>query len=191
MDVRTEHRRLLFEIEKAFGGEASITARGDQGAPGHFLATVDESPERGMRSISTIALSDFEISKQVQGLPLRVELVAAAPTRLSEALEDMVSHISFNIILDSYPCYPEAIYHDVVAHYLPESPLRHIIMLDPFLWPELDTLRFSDRIVTWLMVAPISDPELQFYAKSGFDALVDLMEKHQVDVTDYLRPSIL
>jgi hypothetical protein len=55
----------------------------------------------------------------------------------------------------------------------------------------LEPLKLENKTVNWLLCVPISEIELQYKNKNGFDELENLFEKNGVDVFDLDRKSVI
>lgn len=56
---------------------------------------------------------------------------------------------------------------------------------------KLKPIKLETKIVNWLLAIPISESELQYKIKNGFDNLQNLFEKNEVDIFDLDRKSVL
>jgi len=70
--------------------------------------------------------------------------------------------------------------------------MKHALFVPPFLWEEaLETLELPERTVAWLLAVPISEAEYQFAEREGSEKLEDLFVKHQIDIFNLERESVL
>ena len=142
-------------------------------------------------SYATIALSDFSIGKEVNGVPLRVEFVGACYDEF-DLFPKMVATCAYLIIKEHSTCYPGCIYPDVVSLYMPDSPMKHILFRSPFGWEkDFTSLHFPNKMVAWLLMVPISDQEYQYSRENGSDKLESLFMDQQINIYDLARKSIL
>lgn len=193
MEITAEHRAIYGALVAAFGGsDPTVHAFYDEKEQGSVqVMRVHDRPQEGMTAAGTIGTSDHEIGLAADGLPLRVEFVAAFATE-AKVYEQILATCALGVINSGYKTYPGAIYPDVVGIYVPDSPMRHILLLPPLFWEgELTSLRLSDRVVTWLMPLPISEAELRYAEMNGVEALEDRLIASQVDPTDLWRRSII
>jgi hypothetical protein len=142
-------------------------------------------------SYSTIGLSDSPILKDKRDLGIRAEFVGACASAFPE-FANILATAAFCVINSHWLCHPGAIFPGVVEKHRPESPMRHLIFVPPFLWDEsLQTLQLPDKKVAWLMAVPISESEYGYAIDHGPDALGDVLEQEGIDVFDLDRASIL
>lgn len=138
---------------------------------------------------STLGLSEYDIDFLSENRTLRVELLGASYSCFDK-FANIISSCSFNIINDNFLCLPGVIYPNIIDKYYPDSNMKHILFTYPFLW-NIDDISDSNRIITWLMIIPISDQEFSFVRKNNFELLEDLFEKKQIDIFDLYRNSVL
>ena len=82
---------------------------------------------------------------------------------------------------------------NAVKMYYPKLEAKHLYFTAPFLWDgKLDTLQLNEQIqVNWVLPIPITDNEYKYLEVNGDDALEDLFEKHQIDIFNLSRSSIV
>ena len=155
------------------------------------VLSCSNSPWEGVTSFGTLGLSDHSTGKQVDGIPLGVELVGACYSEF-DFFPNILATCSFNIINSSFKCEPGSIYLNVVEMYV-ESPVKHILFLAPSIWDKkFETLYFQpQKIVAWLQIVPISDKELDYSKANGTEALENLFAREQMDIFDLSRKSVL
>ncbi|WP_234407857.1 suppressor of fused domain protein [Anaerosinus massiliensis] len=192
MSVSNEKKQLANYVANIFDGKASVFTYGDDNEKSKIaILHAEESPNVGETSYSTIGLSDYNIDLDVESGPLRVEIVAAAPSDLKE-YGNVISTCAFNIINSGYSCFPGTIYPDVVQMYYPDYHMKHIMFVSPFLWDEkLETKNMEDKIIAWLQAIPISESEYQYVEKNGVEIFLDLLEKSNIDILDLDRESVV
>ena len=69
--------------------------------------------------------------------------------------------------------------------------MKHVMFSEPFLWDDLSNIEQEDKVITWLMIVPISDAELQYLKEYGSDALETLFEEKNIDIFDLERKSVV
>lgn len=75
--------------------------------------------------------------------------------------------------------------------YFPDSQMKHVLFVTPFLWEDIKTLEFPDKKVAWLLAVPISENEYLFAQEKGTEMLEKLFEQKKIQVFDIERKSIL
>ena len=75
--------------------------------------------------------------------------------------------------------------------YYPNSEMKHMLFVSPFLWEDLKTIDFPNKKVAWLLAVPISGNEYLFAQDKGTDSLEELFGKGKIDIFDLERESIL
>ena len=48
---------------------------------------------------------------------------------------------------------------NVISEYIIDSEMKHVYLMNPFLWNEFETLEFRELCVAWLLIIPISEQE--------------------------------
>ncbi|ASC81594.1 type VII secretion system immunity protein YqcF [Bacillus subtilis] len=192
MGVTQENKVIARTVLGAFGGKPKVTKYWDDNENSNIdILSVSDQPQEGITSYATLGLSDHSINYEVNGTPLRIEIVAAMESA-SDIYANVLSTCAFNIINSNFTCAPGVIFKNVISMYDQETDMRHVMFVSPFLWEEdLELLEFSNKSVTWLMAIPISEGELQVTEKHGSDYLQDLLESKQIDIFDIKRESVV
>ena len=190
MAVSEENKTLARYLREIIGGKPSVGRYWDKPERSSVdIFRADDRPDTGVVSYATLGLSDTSLELDVEGVPLRVELVMAAAAE-HEAAPHILATAAFNIINDGMAIEPGTIFCDVVGMYLDDSDMKHLLFLPPFLWP-LETQRLPRKTVAWLLAVPISNAERAYADEKGTDALEDVFEKEQIDIYDLSRASVL
>lgn len=157
------------------------------------VAVMNDFPEEGIRSFSTLGLSDTEIlDDDGNALDFRVEIFAADDTG-TNIIPDLLFEIYAHMKDDpEWNCIPGSTLEDVIEIWLPDSPMKHVYFAPCFLVEELSEMHHFDQDeVIWVMMIPISQKELEFLLENGDDAFDDLMEQKEVNILDLNRSSVL
>ncbi len=190
--VSEDNKRINKVLKDAFKGKPKYSRYADEEEKSiiDILACVD-SPQEGITSYGTLGLSDYSIGKQVDNVPLGVELVGASQSEF-DVFPNIMSTCAFNVINSHFRCEPDTIHKNVVDMYI-NSPMKHILFGNPFLWEEkLETLYFQPRkVVAWLLLIPISDDELIYADLKGMEVLKNLFEKEQINIFNLYRESVV
>ena len=147
-------------------------------------------PDEDIISYSTIGLSDHSIDYNVDGTPLRVEIVGACAAKFDQ-YSNLLATCAFYIINSKFSIFHGKIFQDMIEMYFPASQMKHVLFVSPFLWEDLKTLVFPDKKVAWLMAVPISENEYLFAQEKGTEMLEELFEQKEIQIFDIERKSIL
>lgn len=193
MRTSKENKLVAAAINETLKGKLSIGRYNDEDEKNIItIITSNNSPQKGVNSFGTVGLNDIEIGFEEEGgKEIRVELLGSAYKEF-EMYPYILSNCVFKIINEQIPCYPGAIYKNMVSGVFPGKAMKHILFKSPFLWggnpKEID---FRDIIITWLYAIPISDEELKFAEEVGFDNLDEKFEEAQIDIFDLNRESVI
>jgi hypothetical protein len=150
-----------------------------------------DKPVRGVVSYGTIGLSDHQLHVPAGRADFGLELVAACDAAVS-SFPDMLATAALCVGKDQWQCYSGAIFNDIVRMYGASKTMSNLCFVDPFLWDDpFLTWDLSQKKVAWLQAIPISDAERDFADEHGFDQLRELFLKHQIDVCDIGRASVV
>lgn len=141
-----------------------------------------------MISYATIGLSEYEINLFNNKKRLRVELLGACDEK-EKFFANILATTALKIMQNKKCSYGDII-QNVISEYKADSEMKHIYLTNPFLWEGFETLEFSDRFVTWLLIVPISDKEKDYAIENGWEALEKKFEEHNIDIFNLKRKSI-
>jgi antitoxin YqcF len=191
MTISVENKIIAKSALNAFGGKPKVLKYWDENNVSNIdvLSAVNR-PYEGITSYATIGLSDHSIEYIVDGSLLRVELVGVSANEY-EHYPNVLATCAFCVINSSFPIFHGEVFRDLITMYYPESEMRHILFVSPFLWDDLKTLEFQDKKVAWLLAVPISEKEYRFAQKKGIDSLEQLFEQKDINIFDLERKSIL
>lgn len=183
-------KRIAYIERKAIGGVPTIYRYWDaNNVKCVDIYEADNRPENMIRTCATIGLSQTDINLMSENKDLRIELVGSCDNSEKD-FPNIVATVAFEIMDKGDSCYGDII-DNVISEYVEESEMEHVYLMNPFLWEELDTIDFSDKWVTWLMIIPISNKEKFYALKNGYDALENLFEEKQIDIYDLHRKSVV
>ena len=156
------------------------------------LLSVPDPERNGVLLFGTISLFEKEFVIDGEVFPSRVELVGAAYDAF-EHYPNILTTAAFCSIKDDFFCQPGSVLPNAVKMYYPNLEAKHLFFTAPFLWEDkLGTLHLDEQIqINWVLPIPITDSEYKYLEVNGDDALEDLFEKHQIDIFDLSRPSII
>lgn len=153
------------------------------------ILTCADSPVKGVNSYATMGTLVAKPTLVTDKKGLIVEFVGAC-SKDYENYTNILATCSFNIINSGFNYGPGEIYKDVVSMYYPNLNMKHILMMNPFLWKRrFKTMELEDKFVAWLQIIPISQNEYDYANKHGADKLEDLFEEKQIDIYDLNRKS--
>jgi antitoxin YqcF len=190
MSPSPENLALAKYLHSVLGGSPRVFDYwDDQKQNSVDILSVNDVPNRGISTYSTLRLSDCAIGLTVDDVPLRVEFLIPLKTEYEEG-GNYIATSALSIINDKVVPKPGVILPRVLELYRPEGQMKHMMLVPPSVW-EVKTQEFSSKIVAWLQLVPLSDAERDFAISNGSDALEHILEKEQADVTNLERPSTL
>jgi hypothetical protein len=192
MSVSVENKAIAKHALKAFGGTPRVQAyHHDTESLSVDVLRCEDRPCGGVTSYSTIGLSDHPMLKDGKEFPARLEIAGACAT-VDQFFANILASAAFCIIRTHRLYPPGGVMPGYVREYYPSTTLPHLYFTAPFLWEDaLKTLDCGTKKVSWLLVVPISDAECKYLEEHGDDALEDLFEKHQIDIFNLTRPSVV
>lgn len=191
MSISSENKIIAKSALQAFGGKPQVLKYWDENNVSNIdmLSTADR-PYEGITSYSTIGLSDHSIEYTVDGTPLRIEIVGASASEY-KLFPNVLATYAFCIINSNFLVSHGKVFRNMIKMYHPNSEMKHVLFVSPFLWEDLKTLDFPNKKVAWLLAVPISENEYIFAQEKGTDSLEELFEEKEIDIFDLERKSIL
>ncbi|MBN5122323.1 suppressor of fused domain protein [Stenotrophomonas maltophilia] len=171
--VTEQHRAVAMHAIKVMGAEGRPkvqTFHDDHRLRSVDILTTFSSPEAGLKSISSIGLSD------------------------SYALhwDNVVASTAFAILRDRAAVQPGSVIPDILRDYFPSTRMPHVYLVPPFFWNDarFPGLQFPPVAINWLQCIAIHESERQLVERIGGDAFDDLLQRHEVDVLDMHRAPV-
>ncbi len=131
MSISEENKRIAQTALKAFGDNPSVYKYWDDNHTSSIdILNVKSREFDDVISMSTLGLSDYSIGYEDGSLPLRIEIVGASGF---DCFPNVLATCAFNIINSKFECSLGSIFKDVISMYLPNSPMRHILFVSPFI----------------------------------------------------------
>lgn len=191
MNISNENKIIAKSALQAFGGNPQVSKYWDENNINNIdiLSTIDR-PYEGITSYSTIGLSDYSIEYTVNDIPLRIEIVGATAS-VYNLFPNVLATCAFCIINSNYLVSHGEVFQDIIKMYYPNSEMKHVLFVSPFLWEGLKTLDFPNKKVAWLLAVPISENEYAYAQENGTNSLEELFEAKEIDIFDLERKSIL
>jgi len=153
-----------------------------------ILSSTDR-PYCGIVSYATIGLSEHDIGLFNNNKSLRVELLGACNEK-EAFFANILASVAFEVMKQGKCLYGDIV-QNVISEYSKNTEMKHVYLMDPFLWEEFKTLEFEDVSVAWLLLIPISEQEKEYAIVNGGEALEDKLEDAHIDIFDLNRKSIL
>lgn len=200
MEASEEARAAARRIGAVFGVtpqvlrfRAPVDADADGGQPDEVaIAVGDGCPGPGYASYATLDMARFPTNvTTADGRPIRSELITVGRADY-RPLSDVLARCAFRVASGSLHVTPNTVVPNAVHDVDPGRATRHVLLVVPFIWPDLEILtEGDDDVTTWLQAVPITDAEAQFASRSGTDALFTRLEAAGADVSDIDRPSVV
>lgn len=191
MNISSDNKMIAKTLANALGFNPSVHRyRDDDNNLDIALLSCIDPTDANVRFYGTVGLSDYPTYQDGAEFPTRVEILGAA---YKEAIffPNVLSTIGFYSIREKFFCSPGSVLQNAVKMYEPETVLPHVLFSPPYLWEDkLETLKFEDKTVDWVLAIPITEKELQYREQHGTEALEDLLEKNEVDIFDLNRKSV-
>ena len=153
------------------------------------ILTSTDRPYRGVISYATIGLSEYEIGLWSNNKDLRGELLGACDKK-DEFFANILATTAFEIMKKRKCIYGDII-QNVISEYSFDYEMKHVYLMNPFLWEGFKTLEFGNREIAWLLIVPISEQEKNYAIANGWEALEDIFEKADIDIFNLNRKSII
>ncbi|PEP55849.1 suppressor of fused domain protein [Bacillus pseudomycoides] len=192
MGISNESKIIAKSALKAFGSNPVVSKYWDDNSISNIdILSTRDKPCEGVTSYSTIGLYMHSIGRSIDEKSLRVEIVGASATTYNN-YTNVLATCAFCVINSKMSIYPGQIFLDVLKCYYPNSEMKHMFFVPPFLWEDqLQTIDFPDKKVAWLLAVPISEKEYLFAQQNGSTKLEDLFEQNEIDIFDIERESVL
>lgn len=153
-----------------------------------ILSCIDR-PYTGVMSYGTIGLSGYNIGVVSDKKSLRLELLGACDKN-NDIFANIISTTAFEI-MEKGKCRYGEIISNVISQYCKDSDMKHVYLMNAFLWDGFDTIEFENCKVAWLLIIPISESEKQYALTNGYDALETKFEEMDIDIFNLKRKSII
>ncbi len=157
-----------------------------------FLLSAEDTPDPGVRTLSTVGLSAHPMIRNGGEFPVRVEIYGACYSRF-EIFNNVLTSAAFEMMSAGWICLPGVIFPGLFGLYPGASTtMSDLFFANPYGWAErLRSFKVEERTVAWLMAVPISAKETEFVREHGSDRFVDHLAQANIDVFDLNRPSTL
>jgi hypothetical protein len=185
-----ENKQLAAYLRATFARDVAIVRYADARDVNTVdILTAHGAPIAGVSAHATLSRSDHSLDLEMDGAPLRVELLLALKSDFAAA-PTLLANCAFNIINAGYKTGPGYVHPEAMAAYAPGSAMRHVLLQPAFSWI-METQRLAAKTVAWLQLLPISDSELAFSEAHGPEALETLIDQAGADPFDPMRRSVI
>lgn len=153
----------------------------------------DGVPARGFSTYATVGVRQFSTNvSSARGEPIRTEFVMAARTTQREAA-DVIDACALAVANGAFHLAPGTILPNAVRYVAPEMSCEHVLLVPPFLWPELEVYAPLGKweVLTRLQVVPITAGEMRLAAEKGAEVLMQRLEQRGADVSNLNRGSVV
>ncbi|WP_137724030.1 suppressor of fused domain protein [Prescottella subtropica] len=200
MEASEEARDAARRIAEVFGGtpqvlrfRAPVAPDADGEDPDEVAVAVgDGCPGPGYASYATLDTARFPTNVTTDdGRPIRTELITVGRADY-RTMSDILARCAFHVAAGSLHVTPNTVVPNAVHDADPGRSTRHVLLVVPFIWADLEILvEHDDAVDTWLQAVPITDTELQFASRYGTDELFTRLETAGADVSNIDRPSVV
>lgn len=182
---------VLKRLEKVFEKplQSTIFTSDDEQASVEIIKCID-SPFEGVTSYSTLGVYQCQNLLTADDKELNVEFMGICDSR-NNWFDGLLSTCAFAMIKGKVRAHPYEVYKNIIPLYQPNIDMKHILLIPPFsLNHELGVIETDNRVITWLMLNPISENEYVFMSEKGYQKLIDAFVEANIDIYDLYRKSI-
>lgn len=185
-------KKIIAQKElEVIGGNPQIFRYWDDNKRNNIdILTSTDRPYRGVISYATIGLSEYEIGLLSNNKDLRVELLGACDEK-DEFFANILATTAFEIMKKKKCIYGDIIQNVISEYYSIDYEMKHVYLMNPFLWEGFETFELENREIAWLLIVPISEQEKDYAIANGWEALEDIFEKADIDIFNLNRKSII
>lgn len=182
---------VLQRIKEVFENPIEIEPfESDDGQACVEIVKCPDSPFAGVTSYSTLGVYQCENLLTADDKELNVEFMGICDSR-NQWFDGLLSTCAFAMIKGKVRAHPYEVYKDIIPVYQPNIDMKHILLIPPFsLRHDLGIIETDTRVITWLMLNPISDSEFAYMQKNGYEKLLDVFVEEDIDVYDLYRKSV-
>jgi hypothetical protein len=191
--VRSTTDAIRAHLVKHLGTLSAISSMADQhGTPASFqILQFDDVPADDALTLSTLGVAD-KIFRQRDDTTIRHELILAGYRRFPEAeLHDLIGRAAVEVLeRDTSILLGQVL--DLHEPLISMTTAEGLLFYTPVYFPEgLSRCRgmSPDAVFAWII--PLWRREIDLIAQHGPEALVALLEKHDPDLLDFERGSLV
>ena len=138
---------------------------------------------------ASVGLNTFDGGIKSDDTSVRIELIGIAPAD-SDYMGNVIASTSFEIIENGSFEYGNII-QNVVSAYIPNANTKHVVLVAPVYWDQYTPYSENEISVSWLLLLPITDDEMQFINTNGIDAFEKKLSTSTLDILVMNRESIV
>lgn len=162
----------------------------DDGQASVEIVKCPDSPFEGVTSYSTLGVYQCQNLLTADDKELNVEFMGICDSK-NNWFDGLLSTCAFAMIKGKVRAHPYEVYKNIVPLYQPNIDMKHILLIPPFsLRHELGVIETDNRVITWLMLNPISENEYAYMVENGYQKLIDAFVEADIDIYDLYRKSI-
>lgn len=182
---------VLQRIKEVFEKPVQIaTYNSDDGQAAVEIVRCIDSPFEGVCSYSTLGVYQCQNLLTADDKELNIEFVGICDNR-NIWFDGLLSTCAFAMIKGKVRAHPYEVYKDIIPIYQPNIDMKHVLLIPPFsLNHDLGVIETDNRVITWLMLNPISEKEYVYMQKNGYQKLIDAFVEADIDIYDLYRKSI-
>lgn len=167
-----------------------VTSTSDDGQASVEIVKCSDSPFEGVTSYSTLGVYQCQNLLTADDKELNVEFVGICDSK-NNWFDGLLSTCAFAMIKGKVRAHPYEVYKNIVPLYQPNIDMKHVLLIPPIsLNHELGVIETDNRVITWLMLNPISENEYVYMAENGYQKLIDAFVEADIDLYDLYRKSI-
>lgn len=188
---RKQHQLVLQRITEVFEKPVEAgTFDSDDGQASVEIVKCQDSPFKGVTSYSTLGVYQCQNLLTADNRELNVEFMGICDSR-NIWFDGLLSTCAFAMMKGKVRAHPYEVYKDIIPVYQPNIDMKHILLIPPFsLNRDLGVIETENRVITWLMLNPISEKEYAFMRENGWQKLIDAFVETNIDIYDVYRKSI-
>ncbi len=189
-DMQQKHL-VLQRIKEVFENPIQVgTFDSDDEQASVEIVKCADSPFKGVTSYSTLGVFQCQNLLTADDKELNVEFMGICDSR-NNWFDGLLSTCAFAMIKGKVRAHPYEVYRDIIPIYQPNIDMKHLLLIPPFsLNRDLGIIETDNRVITWLMLNPISENEYVFMQKNGYQKLIDAFVEANIDIYDLYRKSI-
>lgn len=189
-DMKQKHL-IISRIQEVFGNPLQFgTFDSDDEQVSVEIIKCPDSPFEGVISYSTLGIYKCPNLLTVDNKELNIEFIGVCDSR-NNWFDRILSTCAFAMIKGKVRAHPYEVYRDIIPVYQPNIDMKHILLIPPFsLKHDLGIIETENRVITWLMLNPISQNEYAYMQKNGYQKLLDAFVEKNIDIYDLYRKSI-